>query len=259
MNSFRNLFIIITLFIIPREIVAQSFYGNGANREFTRLIELPTAGTLINGDQLTSFKILPHGIIILQFELGLWDFMNLGVSYGGSNIIGTGEPSWNPNLNFDLKLRISKETQSSPSFTLGLNNQLKGMFIETKEQHGSGSTGVYFVVSKNYKLLGFFSLHSIISYAFDSNNDNRFKIGIGAEKTIMPWGAVIVEYSPTINENSIFSLFENWGYLNVGLKFSLGKGVSLGIIAKDLLESDKIGFQSGFGRGIVLEYNSSIF
>ena len=52
---------------------------------------MPTAGVIQKGSYGLSTELLPYGTLIVKLEAGIIENLSIGLSYGGSNIIGSGD------------------------------------------------------------------------------------------------------------------------------------------------------------------------
>jgi hypothetical protein len=75
-------------------LLAQGTAGTNAKFEYRSLVDLPTAGVLEKGYVGVSMDMMPLGVLVSKIEVGVFDNFSFGISYGGSNIIGTGEIDW---------------------------------------------------------------------------------------------------------------------------------------------------------------------
>ena len=91
MKNFYVLLIIIFQFSLSLNIFAQGSAGENAKYEYRSLIDMQTAGILEKGFVGITSDIMPHGVLIEKLEVGVFDNVSFGISYGGSNIIGTGD------------------------------------------------------------------------------------------------------------------------------------------------------------------------
>src|SRR5574340_1238591 len=107
------------LFMSTYFLLAQGTAGTGAKYEYRSLIDMPTAGILQKGYVGMTSDVLPQGVLIEKLEVGVFDNISFGISYGGVNLIGAGSPKWYklPGVNF--RFRIITETAAFPGITLG--------------------------------------------------------------------------------------------------------------------------------------------
>jgi hypothetical protein len=238
---------------------AQGTGGANAKFEYRQLIDMPTAGILQKGFVGVSLEIMPYGVLITKIDVGVFEGFSLGISYGGDNIIGTGNIDWNKLPGVNLKGRIFEETQVLPSISLGFDSQGKGSFNSDLNRYQIKSPGFFAAASKNFELLGYLSVHGVINYTLERDDDNKsLNMIVGFEKTVGDKVSIIGEYDFGINDNSDKSFGKGNGYLNVGFRWSVGDGLTLGMNLRDLLQNKKNDGNKA-DRGIFVEYVKSIF
>ena len=59
------------------------------------LVDMPTAGILHNGMIGMSVHFYEMSGVLMSLEAGAFNRLTFGLSYGGTNIIGTGPVDWN--------------------------------------------------------------------------------------------------------------------------------------------------------------------
>ncbi len=223
-------------------LLAQGTAGEGAKYEYRKLIDMPTAGVLEKGQVSLSSELLPNGTLIAKVEAGIFDNFNIGLSYGGSNIIGSGSPDWYPfPPGVNLRVRLMDETILIPALTIGFDTQGKGDYFKDEKRFAIKAPGLFAAVSKNFSLLGYLSFHGVVNYTMleDKDGDNFVNLMVGAEKTLGSSFSLIGEYNFAFNDNSTGKFGEGKGYLNLGVRWSLSKGVTVGFDLRDLLENKK--------------------
>ena len=240
-------------------IFAQGTAGTEAKYEYRSLIDLPTAGILEKGFVGVSTDVLPFGTVISKIEVGAFDNFSFGISYGGSNIIGTGSVDWYNLPGVNIRVRIINESESTPALTLGFDSQGKGQYFDDVDRFEIKSPGFFLAAAKNFQFVGYLSLHGILNYTLERNDgDKDLNLGIGFEKTIGPQFSLVAEYDFAINDNTSKSLGSGNGYFNVGLRWSIGEGFTMGLDLRNLLENKKINTNKG-DRAIFVEYIKGIF
>lgn len=238
----------------------QASGGSEADYELRELVDLPTAGMLKEGNLGVSFYALPFGVLTSKVELGILKNFSLGFSFGGSNLIGSGKPEFYKRPGILGKFRIFTENRKLPSVTFGFNSQGKGLYVDSLNRYEIKSPGAYLVFSKNYKFLGYLSLHGVVNYSFENNdNDENINFGFGVEKTFGPSVSIIAEYDFALNDNSSRSLGENKGYLNAGLRWSASFGLTIGLDFKNLLDNKRQFKNEGFERSLFIEFVRQIY
>ncbi|MBU2493716.1 MAG: YjbH domain-containing protein [Bacteroidetes bacterium] len=261
MKSPKNnfIFFLFLLMIVFSNLNAQGTAGTDAKFEYRSLIDMPSAGILEKGFVGVSMDVLPEGVVISKMEVGVFDNFSFGISYGGSNIIGTGKISWYNLPGINARFRVLDETEAIPALTLGFDSQGKGFFFKTDDRYEIKSPGFFAAAAKNFEFFGYLSVHGIINYSLErEDGDKDLNVGIGVEKTIGSRFSIIAEYDFAINDNGSLSLGDGNGYLNMGARWSVGDGFTLGLDLRNLLDNKKFNGNKA-DRGIFVEYIKGIF
>lgn len=240
MKKFSSIFILSLLYL--QIAIAQGTAGEDAKYEYRKLIDMPTAGILDKGNVAISSELLPNGTLLAKIEAGIFKNFNIGLSYGGSNIIGSGSPDWYPfPPGVNLRVRLMDETVIIPAIAIGFDTQGKGEYFEDQKRYSVKAPGLFAAASKNFSLLGYLSLHGVINYSVleDKDGDNFINLMLGAEKTIGSSFSLLAEYNFALNDNSTSYFGDGKGYLNVGIRWSIGNGVTIGFDLRDLLQNKK--------------------
>jgi len=189
---------------------------------------------LRSGTLAVDVDFFQNGGVLLGLNYGLLSRLSLGISYGGSNLIGDDTAIFNPVPGVNVKLRPFEESNSFPAIVLGFDSQGKEEFQKDLDRYTIRSKGLFAAASKNFTLAGFFSLHFGANYSFEGPKDDRgVNLFAGAEKTIGPAISAVLEYNSGGGEAT-----RGRGYLNLGLRWSLGSGFTLGFDLKDLARND---------------------
>ena len=232
---------------------AQGSSGSEAEIEPRYLVDLPTAGMLSHGRLAFDLDFYQGGGVLFELSIGAFDRLMLSASYGGRRIIGSDTPQWNNIPGFQIKVRLIDETLLLPAIALGFNSQGREYYLEELSRYRIKSMGFYLVVSKNYRAMGFLSLHGGINYSLErADGDQDPNFFAGAEKTLGPFLSLLVEYNLALNDNSGEALGRGRGYLNIGIRASLGSGLTIGMNLKDLFENQPE--TETAGRTIKIEY-----
>ncbi|MHB8929937.1 MAG: hypothetical protein ACYC5R_05000 [Melioribacteraceae bacterium] len=251
--------ILLLLVLFTSILSAQGTGGTNAKFEYRSLIDLPTAGVLSKGFAGVSLDVLPFGVLITKIEVGVFDGFSFGISYGGSNIIGTGAVDWYKLPAINIRARIIDESETLPALTFGFDSQGKGVYNRNLERYQIKSPGFFAAASKNFVFFGYLSLHGVVNYSLErQDGDKDLNLGIGFEKTIGDKVSFVTEYDFAANDNTGTSLGKGNGYLNMGLRWSVGEGLTLGIDLRDILENKRL-MGSSADRGIFVEYVKALF
>jgi hypothetical protein len=233
--------------------LSQGSAGSSAKYEPRFLIDVPTGGIIPHGMLATDIEFFQQGGVLASVSLGLFDILNLGISYGGANIIGDNSPAWNELPGINIRFRLINESIIFPAIAFGFDSQGKELYDRSNQRYAIKSPGFYIVGSKNYLLLGNLSFHGGINYSLERNDGDRDpNIFIGAEKSVGPMVSILTEYNLGWNDSHARALGRGRGYLNSSMRLSIGDGFSIGITLKDILKNQQkitIG-----NRTILLEY-----
>lgn len=250
-------FLVIVILFSPL-LYAQGTAGDKAKYEIRYLIDMPTAGILNKGFVSVDTDILPDGVMILTIEAGIFENVSFGISYGGSNLIGSGDVDWYNWPGINIRARLLNESILIPAIVLGFDSQGKGLYDDDLNRYQIKSPGFFGAVSKNFEFLGYLSLHGTVNYSLESDDgDNFVNLRVGAEKTLGSSFSLIAEYDFALNDNSGIYGSEK-GYLNMGIRWSIGTGFTLGFDLRDLL-SNKSWSTNSADRSLRIEYLQSIF
>jgi len=248
----------ITLFLSTLNF-AQGSAGTNAKFEYRSLIDMQTAGILEKGYVGVGIDVLPKGILISAIEVGVFNNFSFGISYGALNVIGSGIVNFYPLPGVYAKARIIDEFETMPAIAIGFDSQGKGEYFSDQNRYEIKSPGFFVATSKNFELLGYFSIHATINYTLErDDNDKDLNLAIGAEKTIGSKVSLYSEYDFALNDNNPLSFGSGKGYLNFGLRWSITEGFTVGLDLRDVLNNQKINTFSA-DRALFVEYIAPIF
>lgn len=238
---------------------SQGTAGESAKFEYRYLIDMPTAGILEKGMVGVTTDVLPAGVVVAKMEVGVFQNVSFGISYGAANLIGSGKPNWYELPGVNIRFRMINESLILPALVIGFDSQGKGEEFESPKRFAIKSPGFFAAASKNFALLGYLSLHGAINYSLEKNDgDNFLNLWVGAEKTLGQNFSVIAEYDFALNDNAASSFGEGKGYLNLGLRWAIGSGFTLGFDLRDLLQNKRWN-PNAADRALRIEYIQSIF
>lgn len=254
-----KLFVVLLSLVNFSILFPQGSSGIDAKFEYRSLVDLPTAGVVEKGYVGVSLDVMPFGVLVSKIEVGVFENFSFGISYGGSNIIGRGKITGYKLPGINVRARIINESEALPAIVLGFDSQGKGEFDKTLNRYQIKSPGFFAAVSKNFNFYGYLSIHGMINFSFERDDaDKDLNLGFGIEKTLGSKVSVVGEYDFAINDNTGNSLGDGSGYLNIGLRWSLGDGLTLGLNLRDLLDNKKFS-SARADRGIFVEYIKTIF
>jgi len=218
------------------------------------LVDMPTAGTLPRGYFDIGFRIYPGGGAIANTDIGLSNRTMLGISFGGDGIISNDDPSWNPRVEFNVKLRLIDEQEFFPAVSIGFCSQGNGSFNDAWDRYTFKSRGMYAVVSRSFYFYNWTSgWHVGMNYSVEHKKDDEKDINFfaGFDATFKYNLAFVAEFDAALNDNrsdipskilddqgndyeTVFS-GKGRGYFNCGLRWLFAADLELELLLKDLL------------------------
>ena len=232
-------------------LYGQGSAGTSASVETRHIIGIPTAGIIGHGSLALDLETAQSGGLLAGVSAGLFNRLVLGISYGGVDVLGTDPPSWNPLPGVEARLRILDESIVLPALAAGFSSQGHGQYMDGQDRYTRKSPGFYAVISKNYSAMGFLGFHGGINYSLETADGNRNPdLFAGIEKTVGGFVSLLASYNAGLNDNGPDT--KGRGYLDAGISVSPGKGLTIGIFIRDLLDNrftDTIG-----ERFLTLEY-----
>jgi len=255
----KNLLLVITFsLIITSTSLPQGTAGEKAKYEYKYLIDMVTAGVLEKGFVNVTTDIMRSGVLIAYLDVGVFENISFGISYGGENIIGTGLIDWYKWPGINVRARLLNESTTIPALSIGFDSQGKGEYFDEQNRYSIKSPGFFAAASKNFALLGFLSLHATGNYSLENKDgDNFVNVMVGLEKTIGSQVSFTLEYNFALNDNN-GEFGSGKGYLNAGLRWSVGNGFTVEFDLRDLLKNSKINTSSA-DRALKIEYIQAIF
>lgn len=252
--------VLLTVFFLLflTSVYAQSGSTAGNQYEYRYLIDMPAAGILKKGVVSVSTDVMPGGTVMGRMEVGVFNNMSIGISYGGANIIGTGSPKWYKLPAANFRFRVMDETTTMPYLTVGFDSQGKGEYIDSTGRYAVKSPGLFLAGSKDFLVAGYMSLHATLNYSFEKEDgDNFVSLKVGAEKTISDNISVLADYDFGFNDNSPKSLGKGTGYMNFGIRWYVSTEFTLGLDFRDILQNKRWS-PGAADRAIKLEYSRPI-
>ena len=208
------------------------------------LINRPTAGSLERASYSIEMRMMPAGGVLSSIGVGISDRFLLGLSYGGSNIVGEDTVQWNPEPGVQVKYRLFEETYSFPAVSFGYNSQGYHSYIDSLDRYEIKSTGLFVVMSKNYQFLGNLGLHAGINYSFETGDgDKDPNIFFGIDKDINQDLALMLEYDAALNDNRSgdVTITKSRGYLNAGIRWTFAERFHVEFDVNNILRNKQYG------------------
>lgn len=219
---------ILLLFLLPSLVFSQIV-------ESLDLVDCPTPGLLMSAGYQLDLTMEPNGGSIFTLRIGFLDRFFVGFAYGGTEIIGSGEPEWNPRVEFVTRARLIDELDYFPAVSTGFNSQGHGEYSTEDGRYEMKSKGFYLVAGKNLELLGRLGVHGGTNYSLERSDQAALNFFFAIEKNFSDQLTITGEYDFALNDNQVDGKFgEGSGYLNCALKWYIHEGFSVDLIFKNL-------------------------
>ncbi len=232
--------------------------GSDAGVESRYLIDMPTAGILHNGMIGMNVNFYEASGVLMSLEAGAFNRLTFGLSYGGTNVIGSGPVEWNKFPGVNIRFRLLDETAGFPAITLGYDSQGKDAYVSRYDRYSYKSPGFFAAGSKYFSMLGYLGIHGGVNYSLENGDGNKnLNFYVGVDKTIGSDISLVAEYNFGMNDNLADSTSlakPGPGYLNAGVKWSVGNGFTVEFDYKNILDLKK----TGSLRSIRIEYVQSM-
>ncbi len=228
-------------------------------RPLQKLIDCPSAG----GPEPRSFdfelRTFPPNGVLLGFNIGLFKRFALGVSYGGTDVIGYDAPLWNPQPGVSIAYRLIDESVALPGLAVGFNNQGYGRWDDDAGRYQYQPKGFYAVTGKNFLVwgLGEMGLHFGVNYNPTEASNPGVDLFAALNYLMTEQLGFIVEYSPALDDYHSDEAFgRGRGYMHAGVRWSFGQRFAIDLHFKDLLVNQKgsVRLGSRVGREIRISY-----
>ncbi|MBN1447749.1 MAG: hypothetical protein JXA28_07440 [Bacteroidetes bacterium] len=237
MKTTIRLLLITALLISPRFLQAQRSAGDKANIDPLRLIDMPVAGILPATSGSVDVSLYPDGGVLATFTYGLLTNLNVGASFGGTRILGSGGITWNNLPGIHARYRVMEENVQQPAIVFGFDSQGQDGWLPERRQYVMKSPGFFVTVGKNYQFFGTASFHVGINYTLERNDDDMDpNLYLGVEKSIGPLVSWLAEYNFAFDNDHDSRGFWN-GSLATGFRISTNIGFNADILFKNLLTS----------------------
>ncbi len=257
MTAFKRTLLFLSVFIsFVQSVFAQTSNeatsGTKATIEPRYLYNLPTAGVLRRGSYAVEGWFFAGGGAMSTVSVGLAERFTFGISYGAGNLIGSGNPNWNPLPGVMARYRLIDEDLQLPAIAIGFESQGRGNFISDIDRYERKSPGFFVAATKNFEFLGFLSLTGGMNYSLERKDDGGPNFYIGAEKTIGREVSLYAQYDFGLNDNKTQALGDGNGFLDIGVRVSLGVGLMIELNLTNI--NDNFKNIPAVSRSVRLEY-----
>jgi len=180
--------------------------------------------------------LVPNGGLLASVRVGFFDRFQIGLSYGGGNIIGTGQIDWYNLPGVQAKVNILDEYNFPLSWAVGFDSQDPVWSVDINQ------AGFYTVVSKEL-VMGWVAFDLAFGLGYDVLDENAFHlyavpgVVIGEVFSIYPEMTVYPQREPDYGEHVL-----NFG---LGLGWEIYEGTGAQFLIADILsgfDEDEEGF-----------------
>jgi hypothetical protein len=244
-----------------------------AGRQPLRIVDLPTAGLYPKGVYGFEMDLYSDGGLLVGVGVGIAGFASFGISYGGIEFIGSGNPEMNPRPEVNIRLRVLEEDVALPAVAVGFDSQGYGRYYVDRDSVGEErylmkSRGLYAVASKNWEVVGPLSLHGGMSYSFENTVDDDPTVYVGLIKGFGDMAEFAVEYDLASNDNKVSpdsgmteesgKIVQGRGILNASVSWSVKENLSLAFKVRDIAAKSRrdLDDRRRWNRGFSLTYRA---
>jgi hypothetical protein len=204
------------------------------------IVDRPTAGMLKRAGFFGGLNMYQSGGVLAYISVGVWDRFMFGISYGGTNILGQQRIRMNPSPGVNIKIRLIDESVELPAFAIGFDSQGRDVYVESVDRYSIKSPGFFVAASKNYSFFGNLSFHGGANLSLEKEDgDKDLNLYAGIEKSAGRNVSLLLEYDLAMNDNHGEAIGRGRGYLNFGLRLSIGSGLVFGLNVKDLFQNQR--------------------
>ena len=215
-------------------------------------------------------RIYPQGGVLGRISVGIADRFMFGITFGGTNLIGQGDPEWNKYPGVHCKYFLVEEDLNMPAIAIGFDSQGYGpyydqvmrekvgtdsvvFFADRIDRYAVKSRGFYAVLSKGYFFWRRFGVHIGINRSLEADDgDKDLTVFLGFDLELGNDVSLVGEYDFATNDDGDRTMKRRQGYLNAGLRWTFMERIYVEFDFKQLLDKD--GDERKFTREIKIAY-----
>jgi hypothetical protein len=192
-------------------------------------VDQPTPWPLQHAQYGFLSRFGPEGSVLGYAMIGIMDRFMLGISYGASNLIGSGSPEFYPRPELQAKLVLIEQQFYIPQVTLGFDSQGFGQYKDRRYQ--IKSKGFYLTGGEHFGLqIGYIDLSLGFNYSLESDDSKSPSLFAGLALGIGPSFIFLIDYDLGSND----PIASGPGYFNLGLRWFLNDQSLFEIDLRDL-------------------------
>ena len=217
--------LLVVAFLAPTG-VSRAVDGQG------ELIDLPSAYTMLRGEYSLGLRVVPDGGLLAGLRVGVTPYLQVGVSYGAGNVVGSGEPYWDDGVEFDFKVQLAEERDPIPGLAFGYDSRGYGRQLDDGG-YEKASLGLYLSASKTLPFSEYWQLHAGISRTLEEEKVKP-DLFAGASARFSQEFSVVVEYHHAVDRRNDSSE-DKIGLLNAGLRWVFSGQLELDLYFRNLV------------------------
>ncbi len=219
-----------------------------------RVVHCPTAGLAEHGTMITQMTIFEGGGARAKISLGLWDVLQVGISYGALGLVGSG--TVDPAFGLELRIRSLVESEKLPAILIGLDMEGFGPYNDNAKRYEHKSRGAYLVASKNWLWFhGNLGLHGGVNYSLEEKAARGFSVFIGLDKDFKEIVSMRLEYD--LAPSDLKDPYGGYGYFSSAVAFSFGESAWISINLFDILCNAPL--RARPSRELMFGFNAGLF
>ena len=196
---------------------------------------MPTAGIVPKYSFSIYSNIFENSGLFAEINASPFSNFNMGLSFGGTNILGNGEVTWQSLPGVLIRIRIFDESLGFPAILIGFNSQGRGSYSADLKRFQNLSPGFFLTASKSYTWkFGSLAFHGGINYSLEPLPSDRVpNYYAGLEQSLGNRGSVNIEYNATLDEKPGL-IMDKRGLLNLALRFAFTQNMTVELQFIDL-------------------------
>jgi len=230
-------YLLILLITLSQETFSQGSSGENARYESVYIVNMPTAGIIPKNSFTVYANIFENSGCFAEINASPFTNFNLGLSFGGTNILGNADVTWQNLPGIMIRIRIFDESLKFPAILIGFNSQGRGSYLTNLKRFQNLSPGFFLSASKSYTWkLGSLAFHGGINYSLEPSPSDRIpNYYAGIEQSIGNRGSVNIEYNSTFDEKPGL-IMDKRGLLNLAFRFAFTQNMTIELQFIDLFK-----------------------
>lgn len=198
----------------------------------SRIIDSHTAMVPAHGEVRLEIGAGPEGSVLTAANVGLFERLSIGISYGMAEVIGRGDVVANPRPGIQFHALVLDEPQL-PAIGVGYDSQGHGAWIESLDRYERKSPGFYAVASQNLLVTSYDLLTTLsggVNYSLEANRQ-AMDVYLGLTQMFGRGLGILLDYDLALDDAAVDA---NRGYLDLGFQWKFGGGSHVRFLLRDL-------------------------